>query len=210
MTVNQHYETILVETEDRVAVMTLNRPESLNAWTLKMVDEVMSALEDVAQDESTRVLILTGAGKAFSAGFDMAELSREKMAGEVPWAETNGGRKVRGEHTTDSVVLGLQSLRKPVIAAVNGPAVGIGASYALACDIRIASEDARFIMAFIDRGLIPEVGATYFLPRLVGLGKACKMAYTGETVDAEEAVRIGLVEEVMPAPDLMKRSLDLA
>lgn len=203
-------KNILFEKEDAVAIITLNRPDVMNAWTLPMVEEMVTALDEVGSDESTRALIITGAGKAFSAGFDMKELMKEKMAGEVSWADTNGGRKILGNVTTDSIAIGIHNLRKPVIAAVNGIAMGIGTSYALACDIRIASEKARFNMAFVDRGLIPEGGVTYFLPRLIGLGRACKAVFAGETIGAEEAERIGLVEEIVPHDMLMKKSLELA
>jgi len=205
---NQYYQTILFEKEEGVATITLNRPDVLNAWNMQMIREVMAAVEDVASDEDTKILVITGSGRAFSSGTDLKEVMETKDS--TPFSETLTGLKIRGKTMTDSLTLGIHSLTKPVIAAINGTAAGIGASYALACDIRIASEDARFSMAFVNRGLIPEGGATYFLARLVGLGKACRLVFTGDIIDVREAERIGLVDEVVPAQDLMKATRELA
>ncbi len=210
MTETGDYQNIIFEKKENVGVITLNRPNKMNAWTMPMVDEVMDALHDIDEDNSIRVAILTGAGKAFSSGFDMDELIKQKVTGEVPWAETNGGLKIRGKNTTDSIVFGLSNLRKPVIAAINGMALGIGFSYTLACDIRIMSDTAWLNTTFVDRGLIPEAGVTYFLPRLVGLGKAKKLVFTGEKISAVEAEKIGIAEEVVPGDMLMSRSMELA
>ncbi len=210
MTEARDFQNVLLEKKEAVGVITLNRPDKMNSWTMLMVDEVMEVIHDINADDSIRVAILTGAGKAFSSGFDMDELVKQKMTEEVSWAETNGGLKVRGKNTTDSIVLGLSNLRKPVIAAINGMALGIGFAYTLACDIRIMSDNAWLSTTFVDRGLIPEAGVTYFLPRLVGLGKAKKLVFTGEKISAVEAERIGIVEEVVPADELMSRSMELA
>ncbi len=205
-----NFQNILFEKKEGIAVITLNRPDKMNAWTMPMVDEVMESLHEIDEDNSIRAAIITGAGKAFSSGFDMDELVKQKMTGEVPWAETNGGLKIRGKNTTDSIVLGLSNLKKPIIAAINGMALGIGFAYALACDIRIISDNAWLNTTFVDRGLIPEAGVTYFLPRLVGLGKAKKLVFTGEKISAGEAERIGIVEEVVPGDKLLDRSMELA
>lgn len=210
MTNNRNFQNILFEAKEQVGVITLNRPDKMNSWTMPMIDEMMEALNIIEQDDSIRAAVLTGAGKAFSSGFDMDELVKQKMTGEVPWAETNGGLKIRNKNTTDSIVLGLSNLSKPIIAAINGAALGIGFSYTLACDIRIMADHAWFSTTFIDRGLIPEAGVTYFLPRLVGIGKAKKLIFTGEKINALEAEKMGLVEEVVPADMLMERSMELA
>ena len=202
------YKTITLEKEDGIAILTLNRPETLNAWNSEMQTDAVAAIEEVEQDNAAKVLIITGAGRAFSSGGDV----RQELAqlGKVPLMETTIGRVVLGGSTVVAVVLKIANLGKPVIAAVNGVAAGGGFSVALGCDIRIASEEAQFSMAFVRRGLIPDTGGTYFLPRLAGLGHASRLVFTGDTIDAREAERIGIVDKVVPHPDLMKVTKELA
>lgn len=187
---------ILLDIRDQVATITLNRPEKMNALAGTMRGDLLQAIESVAADLEVRVLVITGAGKAFCAGGDidyMAELKRQDAPFQKIGALMDCGRRV---------VTALQNLGRPVIAAVNGPAAGAGLNLALACDLRIASDAASFGATFSRIGLHPDWGGTWFLPRLVGPSRALKMIWTGEIVGAAEAHRIGLVDEVVPAAEL--------
>jgi len=199
------YEAMTFVKEDGVAVMTLNRPEKLNAINPTMWFELARATEEAQNDEEVRVLVLTGTGRGFCAGADVFESLTLALSGEAP-------PRTREQLKEPVGVAGwrLAKMRKPTIAAVNGVAAGAGFALALACDIRIASETARFTNAFVRMGLVPDNGMTYFLSRLVGPARALEMMYTCETIDAPEAARIGMVNRVVPADDLMTVSLDLA
>jgi len=192
------YETIILELEDQIATITLNRPEKLNAENNKMADELVDVFQAVDRMEEARVVVITGAGRAFCAGADLKErfLPRieEKKKGVI--------RDVTQEFS-ELGCLALAHIRKPTIAAVNGPAVGVGCTLALSCDIRIASTEAKFGFPFVRVGLSPEFGSTYYLPRLIGIGKACELIFTGQTIDAQEAKEIGFVNQVV-APDQLK------
>lgn len=203
------YETITIEKDEGIATLTLNRPEVMNAWNPLMAVEAAGAIESMDHDSEVNVLIITGAGKAFSSGADVGRL-RETAEGQVPFLETTAGRVLTGETSLLTAVESIRKLSKPVIAAIHGVAAGAGLSVALGCDIRIASEDARFTMAFVKRGLIPDMGATYLLPRLVGPGIAAKLMLTGDVIDAAEAARIGMVDELVPPDELISRTRDLA
>lgn len=203
------YETILLEKSEGMAVLTLNRPEVMNAWNPLMAREAAEAIGEIEGDESVRVLILTGAGKAFSSGADVGRL-RETAEGKVPFLETTAGMVLTGQTSLLTAVERIRNLSKPVLAAIHGVAAGAGLSVALACDIRIAAEDARFTMAFVKRGLIPDLGGTYFLPRLVGPGMAAKLIFTGDVIDGKEAARIGLVDELVPPGEALTRAKTLA
>jgi 2-(1,2-epoxy-1,2-dihydrophenyl)acetyl-CoA isomerase len=202
------YKTVILEQEDGVAILTLNRPETVNAWNEEMHTEMSAALDELDQDEATRVLIITGAGKGFSSGADV----REDFAriGEIPSTETPIGHAILDKPNLVGAVWKLANLSKPVVGAINGATVGAGVSLALACDMRVASDRARFSIAFVKRGLMPDAGITFFLPRLVGLGQACRLALTGDMVDAEESRNIGLVDSVVPHKDLMQEAKKLA
>jgi 2-(1,2-epoxy-1,2-dihydrophenyl)acetyl-CoA isomerase len=183
------FRNIIYEKKDRIATIILNRPEVLNALSPEMIDELISALNDAKDDKDVRVVIITGAGRAFSAGGDLNAIKNyEKL--EVMLKGVN------------EIVRLLASMEKPVIAAVNGIAVGAGLSLALACDIIIASDQSRFGSAFVRVGLVPDTGATFYLPRCVGLHLAKELAFTGRMIDANEAQRIGLVNRVVPASEL--------
>jgi len=180
----------------------MNRPEVRNAWDPEMVHNLADTLLEVRQDEEVRAVVITGAGKAFSAGGDIKVQkqfldqpldARLERATIVQWIS---------RHIT--------SMEKPVIAAVNGPAVGAACDMALACDIRIASENASFGEVFIRRGLMPDMGGMFFLPRLVGVAKAKELIFTGDIIDAREAERIGLVNKVVPADKLEIATMELA
>lgn len=194
------YETILYEVSEGVAVVTLNRPDKFNAFTAVMNKEITDALKQAQKDTDVRCVVLTGAGRAFNAGQDLSDVSG---GGDVDY-----GGFLRDRY--NPMILQFQKTEKPIIAAVNGVAAGAGMSVALACDIRLASEKASFVNAFVNIGLVPDSGGCYFLPRIVGIGKALELAMTGEKVSAEEALRIGLVNQVYPAESFMEDALAYA
>ena len=203
------YQSIIFEKEAGIATLTLNRPETLNAWNFVMAEETETVLEEVRRDNDIRVLIITGAGKGFSPGLDLTILGGGSIEA-MRFDDGLVGQKMRGRASVVTAALSIYNLPKPVIAAVNGVASGGGLSVALACDVRIASDRARFSQVFIKRGLIPDSGSTYFLPRLVGMAKACELTFTGDIIDAAEAERIGLVSRVVHQDDLMPTVRKLA
>jgi len=185
--------------EDAVAVVTLNRPEVRNAINDALRTELVAVLERVAADEAVRALVLTGAGKAFCAGGDIAGMKArlESPPGKVAF---NGWR--RQGQTHKSVAL-LHGMPKPVIAAVNGAAAGLGCDMALACDFILASEQAMFTMSFVKRGLVSDGGGFYFLPRRIGLPRAKELIFTGRPEEAKEALALGLADRLAPAGELI-------
>lgn len=187
------YQTLLVDVTDRICTVTINRPDKLNALNMHTKSELKEVFESLTTDTGVDVVILTGAGeKAFVAGTDIGELTTLNATSGRPFAA--GGQ---------SVFSRVEGLGKPVIAAVNGYALGGGCELALACHIRIASENARFGQPEVNLGVIPGYGGTQRLPRLVGEGRAMEMILTGEPIDAQEALRIGLVNRVVPGPELL-------
>jgi enoyl-CoA hydratase/carnithine racemase len=197
------WEYILLDKRDRVATITLNRPEKMNAFAGLMRQEIVAALDDVAADREVRVVVITGAGKAFCTGGDVNEFA----SGEVKALSATVSNE---RHAMCKAVLAINSMEKPVIASVNGIAAGGGCNLALACDIRIAGERARFAQVFTKRGVHPDWGGIYFLPRLVGYAKAAELIFTGATIGAEEALRIGLVNRVVSDDELQSASHELA
>lgn len=197
------YETLLSERADGVLTLTLNRPDVLNAVTDTMLAELQDAFRNAERDASVRCVVLTGAGRGFCAGQDLNARS-----------EAADGRRVSvGEHLRhgyNPLVRRIRAIEKPVIAAVNGVAAGAGANLALACDIRMASETASFVQAFVKIGLVPDSGGTVFLPLLVGYAKAAELAFTGDRIGAAEAHRLGLVNQVVPAAELTEAAHALA
>ncbi len=192
------YETILVEKKESVGRITLNRPTALNAVNDTMGEELNAALKEVEKDEKTRCLVITGAGRAFCAGEDVSGL-KERYGGET--------RPSLGDHLRKKyhpIILRIRNMEKPVIARLNGIAAGSGASIALACDIRIASEEAGLKQAFIGVGLVPDSGSSWFLTRLLGPGRALELIMTGKTIHAKDAEQLGLVNMVVPASELDK------
>lgn len=192
----------LYQVADGVATITLNRPEKLNAWTAVMEQEVRSAIEDAERDDQVRVIVLTGAGRGFCAGADMSLLSNVADRG---LDEGTRDRALQTGEAREGVRRDFQkkysyfpAVEKPVIAAINGPAVGLGLVIALYCDLRCASDAARFSTAFARRGLIAEYGMAWMLPRLVGLPNALDLLLSARTIDAAEALRMGLVNQVFP------------
>jgi len=199
-------EEILFEREDGIATLTLNRPQRYNALTRRMMREILpEIMGQIQRDEGVKVVIITGAGDAFCSGADVTELEATLSEGLTP-----ADRLAVTGQLMRSVVEPFARLGKPVIGAINGMTAGGGFSLALLCDIRIASERARFSMAFVRRGLIPDLGATWTLPRLVGVARALEIMYTGDIISAQEAERIGLVNRVVPHEQLMPTARELA
>lgn len=194
------YQDILYVKEDGIAAITLNRPDNRNAFTPEMTDSLYRAIDDATRDDRVRVLTVTGSGNSFCSGADVKALAQR--------AAQSGGK--RAESRNIPMGLMFHQCPKPVIAAINGVAAGGGLDMALACDIRIASDRARFAEVFIRRGLIPAMGGTYFLPRLVGIDRACLLVWTGDMLDAGEAERIGLVTMVVPHDELESATRELA
>ncbi|MCP3905208.1 MAG: 2-(1,2-epoxy-1,2-dihydrophenyl)acetyl-CoA isomerase [Planctomycetes bacterium] len=198
------YDTLTVDTTDHVATITLDRPDVFNAFSDQLTTDLAGALKQAQRDRDVRVVVITGAGKAFSSGQDLGELKERYVPGYVPELS----RDIRKRY--NPIIKQVCGMPKPVIAAVNGVAAGAGCSLALACDLRIASEHATFIEVFVNVGLIPDSGSSYFLPRLVGHARAMELCCTGRKVKAEEAERLGLVNKVVPAGELMDETMKLA
>ncbi len=197
----------LYEVAKRVATITLNRPDKLNAWTAVMEQEVRAAMAEAERDENVRVIVLTGAGRGFCAGADMSLLSTVATKGldAAQRAQAVQAGAGSGEGDVDGARVDFQkkysyfpALSKPVIAAINGPAVGLGLVIALYCDLRFASDAARFSTAFARRGLIAEYGMAWMLPRLVGHANALDLLFSARLIDAAEAFRMGLANQVYP------------
>jgi enoyl-CoA hydratase/carnithine racemase len=202
------YENLLVERAERITTISLNRPHALNAITAGLTAEFTSALEDVAADTESRVLILTGRGRAFCAGEDVKE--RPADSAEVRARSTPIGKLTAGPANHVHFAHTLRSMAKPTIAAINGPAVGQGLSLALSCDIRVAAADARLGAIWVRRGIPPESAGAYLLVQLVGPAKACELIFTGRMVEADEAKEIGLVNEVVPAGQALEAAREMA
>ena len=198
------YEMVIWEVADGVGRLTLNRPDTLNAWTAEFGQELKQVIENEAADDSVRSVLVTGAGRGFSSGADL-------KAGFEPHPE-DGMPDVRKElhEYYHPVIAGIRRLPKPVVAAVNGPAVGIGCSLALACDLVLAAESAFFGLAFVNIGLMPDGGSTLFVPAAVGKARAFQMALLGERVDAQKALDWGLVNFVYPDERLAAEAEALA
>ena len=210
MEVPVDYQEIVYEVSEAIATITLNRPDKLNAWTIRMESEYRHAMEAAEKDPDVRVIIVTGAGRGFCAGADMKMLSgisqgdtlgRGGDATDLPKATPGTAADVRDDFRM--VYTYPPAIRKPIIAAVNGAAAGLGFIHALYCDMRFASERARFGTAFARRGLIAEHGISWMLPRLIGLQNALDLLYSGRMIDAQEALAMGLVSKVLPHDDLI-------
>ncbi|MEW6110875.1 MAG: enoyl-CoA hydratase [Thermodesulfobacteriota bacterium] len=200
MTYSKEYKNLLVEKSDKVAKIILNRPKSRNAVNMEMRAELKEVLGYISEDPEIRALILTGAGKAFCAGGDIKTM-------KVPMPDLAGRKRLKDFHVWLRTLINLEI---PVIAAVNGVAAGVGCSLAMACDLIIASEESRFAVSFAKIGLIPDGGSIFFLPRLVGLPRAKELMFTGREIKASEALEWGLLNEVVPAGQLLSRAEELA
>jgi 2-(1,2-epoxy-1,2-dihydrophenyl)acetyl-CoA isomerase len=197
-------DTVLYETNEAIATITLNRPEALNALLPEMNDRVPELIDQAEGDEAVRVLVLTGAGKAFSAGADLKLMGRPDRLGRS--ALVGRQRTLHGA----SVVERMLRREKPMIAAVNGVVAGMACPFVLACDLAIASEEARFVFSFVKVGFVPDCGTTYLLPRRVGLANAERLCLTAEPVGAAEALRLGLIGEVVPSDRFRARVREVA
>lgn len=195
------YTDIIYKKEGHIATITLNRPDRMNSFSPDMSESMVRAVNDASTDKKMRVIILTATGRAFCSGADVKAMAQK--------FDQPGKEREQMYHRT-SIYGMMRKCDKPVIAAVNGVAVGGGLDLALACDIRIASDKARFAEVFVRRGLVPATGGTYFLPRLIGLDKALMMVWTGDMIDAKEAERIGLVTMVVPHEELEMATLEVA
>ncbi len=205
------YKMVNIEKGDGIAVITLNRPEKRNAFNMEMMGEMDMAFDEAARDRDIKAIILTGAGKAFSSGLDFNWAADMDLESQPPMASTVRGRQVAyDEKSLLTLVLKVQSSPRPVIAAINGIALGGALVLALACDIRIASESAEFGMIQVKRGLIPDGGGTYLLPRVVGLNRALELALAADRIDAKEAERVGLVNRVVSHENIMLAARDMA
>ena len=198
-------ETVRTEVRDNSLVIYLSREERMNAFTLSMQQEIVKVLDDAEQNDDIKAIIFTGDGKAYCAGADLSS------GGDT--FDNRKGRKRTNNVVRDSgglLTLRLFKSKKPLIAAVNGAAVGIGATMLLPMDIRICSDRARFGFVFARRGIVPEAASSWFLPRLIGIDKALELCYTGKVISAEEALEINLVSEVLPQEKLIERALEIA
>jgi len=201
------YRHIEFHDDGAIATLTLDIPESRNAITgAEVIGEIEDACRRINKDMGIKVLIVTGTDPAFSSGGNIKDMKTKKgMFEGTPAGIMEGYRR-----NVQRIPLAVHGLEAPVIAAVNGPAMGAGCDLALMCDIRVASERAKFGETFLNVGLIPGDGGAYFLPRAVGISKACELTFTGDVIDAEEALRIGLVNYVTPHEGLMDKAMELA
>ncbi|MEE9285284.1 MAG: enoyl-CoA hydratase-related protein [Dehalococcoidia bacterium] len=197
------YDYILYDVEEGVATLTLNRPDKLNSLLEEMQPELLDALRRARDDDDVRALVLTGAGRAFCAGADVARLNRQMEGGSAHELK-------KPTEPVGGFLLPLYEFPKPTIASLNGPAVGAGVSLALACEMRVGSDQARLMPAWVARGLAPDGGTTWLLPRLVGVAKAVELLYTAKALEAEEALRLGIYNRVVPHQQLPDATRELA
>ncbi|MCA9112838.1 MAG: enoyl-CoA hydratase/isomerase family protein, partial [Planctomycetaceae bacterium] len=209
--------TVLYDVSQGIATITLNRPERLNALNSQLEAELFDAFQSADRDDEVRVIILTGAGRGFCAGADLELLDQVRQIDPATADMDELKHKFVPSHHKKGVHEGYQktysyfpAIDKPVIGAINGPAVGLGFVFTLYCDVRIASETARFGTAFAQRGLIAEHGISWMLPRLIGISNSFDMLYTARIFDAEEALRIGLVSRVVPPEQLLDQAREFA
>ncbi|HEX5310063.1 MAG TPA: enoyl-CoA hydratase [Solirubrobacteraceae bacterium] len=197
-------ETVALSVEEQAATIELNRPQALNAWNRQLGEDLLTALRTVAQDDEVRAVRITGAGRAFSSGADLKDVTSDDL--------TPDGKPDVYKQLTEvyhPVMVAIRELPKPVVAAVNGPAVGIGCSLALCCDLVIAAESAYFLLAFVNIGLVADGGSSLFVPARVGVARAAEMALLGERIDAAKALQWGLINEACPDESFSERSREL-
>jgi len=207
-----NYETIKYEVNDKILTITLNRPDRLNAFTGQMMNDLISAFDSASKDDEIRVVIVTGEGRGFCAGADLGageatfnrdENPRAKKSDDeenLEWLRDGGGR----------TTLAIYDCSKPIIAAINGPAVGVGVTMTLPMDIRLASEEAKFGFVFARRGLVPEAASSWFLPRIVGISKSLEWTFSGKVFNAEEALEGGLIRSIHSKDSLMDEAKSIA
>jgi len=198
------YSTLLFEKSDGVVTITLNRPDKSNAFDDTQISEMLDALKTIERDAEARAVIITGAGKNFCAGQDLSSMLEPRgSASDVSFA-------AHLRKSYNLLIPRIRNLEKPVIAAINGAVAGAGLGLACACDLRYASEAARFRMAFIGIALAPDSGTSFFLPRLIGLGRATELAFTNDLIDAQTALSYGLVNRVFKAEELLPQTREIA
>jgi enoyl-CoA hydratase/carnithine racemase len=200
------FTDLLYEVEDSVATITLNRPDRLNAISGPMLESISAALKAADADTGVRVIVITGAGRGFCAGLDLKDL----IGGTGIGANGGGGLATQRFDLNSAPPIVLHNTDKPVICALNGPAAGYGMDLALGADIRIASTEAKLAAVFTKRGILPESGGSWLLPRMLGWAKAAEVAFTGRTLGAEESLELGLVNQVVEHDQLMSTTRDLA
>ena len=200
------YKNILLEQQDNIAVLSLNRPNKLNAFTFSMMEEMIAALDSLDADDSVHALIITGKGRAFCAGADLSsgQDTFNPSFDDFAVQESDFRRDSGGILT-----LRMYKFLKPIVVACNGPAVGIGASMQLAADIRLASDQARFGFVFNNRGIVPDACSSWFLPKIVGISRALELTYSGRIIDAQEALQLNLVSSIHDSEKLLSNALDI-
>ena len=196
-------DSVIVKKENGVAWITINRPEVLNACDIDTLKKLLSAFKDAEKDPSVRCLVLTGAGRAFCAGADLQSLKKRGVGVDISLMEDL-------KEGFNPIVSKMRNMDKPVVAMINGVAAGAGMGLALASDLKIMADSAKFVEAFAKVGLVPDSGATFFMPRLLGISKAMELAFTGEGIDAKEAERLGAVNRIVPLDQLEKETRTLA
>jgi 2-(1,2-epoxy-1,2-dihydrophenyl)acetyl-CoA isomerase len=197
------FQDLLYEKTDGIALITMNRPQAMNALSPVMMDSLIEAFHEADRDDQVKVIVITGAGRAFCAGGDVKAMGKDKE----PTLEDTIKSFRYGIHR---IPLTVKKLDKPLLAMVNGAAVGAGCDFALMCDIRFASDKAKFGELFVRVGIAPGDGGTFFLPRIVGIAKACELIWTGDIIDAREAERIGMVSRVIPHDQLLEETMAFA
>ena len=200
------FKNILLEQQDNIAVLFLNRPNKLNAFTFSMMEEIISALDSLEVDDSVHAVIITGKGRAFCAGADLSsgQDTFNPSFDDFAVQESDFRRDSGGILT-----LRMYKFLKPIVVACNGPAVGIGASMQLAADIRLASDQARFGFVFNNRGIVPDACSSWFLPKIVGISRALELTYSGRIIDAQEALQLNLVSSIHDSEKLLSNALDI-
>ncbi len=215
MTTATDYRQILFETQGRTGIITMNRPEKLNAWTYAMGGEMMDAIERCNGDAGIGAVVVTGAGRGFCAGADIGGFDRAIESGDASANQPPASRaEARGELADPAArrrsLAHFLRGSKPVIAAINGPSIGVGLTMTLPMDLRIASDQARFSMRFVRMGITPEVASTTYLPQIVGIANALELCLTGRIIDAQTALSMGLVSRVVAPDELLAAALELA
>ncbi len=196
-------DSVIIKKENGVAWITINRPEVLNACDIDTLKKLLSAFKEAEKDSSVRCLVLTGAGRAFCAGADLQSLKKRGVGVDISLMEDL-------KEGFNPIVSKMRNMDKPVVAMINGVAAGAGMGLALASDLKIMADSAKFVEAFAKVGLVPDSGATFFMPRLLGISKAMELAFTGEGIDAKEAERLGAVNRIVPLDQLEKETRTLA
>jgi enoyl-CoA hydratase/carnithine racemase len=198
------YQHILLDITDNIATVTLNRPEKLNAYTVDMGEEIVDVFDQLRDDDAARVIILTGAGRGFCAGVDLDHMKEQATATDL------NGPRLGEERLVREFPLTLLSYPKPVIAAINGHAIGVGTTMVLPCDIRLAASNAKLGLTFAKMGILPGLGSTYLLPRLVGVSKARELVLSSGVIEAAEGAAIGLINRVVAPDELMSVAREMA